>query len=199
MVYFYIYDSNNLSLNDTNIYELTHMITNNFILIKYFHYINCCDDKIKIYFGKRLSNSKKKILSKIVDDFLLNVKKSLYNACDTCVTNSVLNWQYSLLVYNFNSTIYNCVLTIIKPKNYKFSKIQFLSNILNNGDSYFVKIYNVTNNKVMAKKHCTNKDEQISEINHFFHNMEDEFTVEICIKTDLNSIIQLKSIHIILN
>lgn len=191
-------------INRNDINRLSQIINSNCDINKYFHDIefnNNNNDIIKIIFTNQLSFDKRKLLNKIVYDFLFDFEFELDAKLMANREANKIHSQHPLIVYNLSSdTVYCCILTLIKPKCRKFDQLSFISNITNDtGISYSVEVYNVSANKMMIKKDYTNMDEKICTITQFCHNVRDpcDSIIEICVKTTPDTIIQFKNIYAI--
>lgn len=144
-------------------------------------------NSIKIYFSDILSNHNILKLNNIIKNHDPTIKPT---------GNNIMN--ISIPTKRLTNTIYTTVITFIYPgmKLMDVTSFKVISKLESHGNSYDVKIIDITNNKTIAQNSFNNTLESVNDIGIISNLDDNESILELQAKVNGFSVVYIKNLNI---
>ncbi len=182
----YNFPMNDVPFTKDEIHDLVDTITDHKKIHLLYLDMNVCDNIIKVKFIEKLDFKYEEIVASIVRKYVIEKESK------------VKVMQFPLSIYHFKESEYTAVFTMIYPysTHTQIKRIWFIGGLSDDecDKSYHIKIYNVTENKVIAEQKFTNCHEDIMKFTSIHNSPKINSIIEMHIKT--NSKINIKNLYI---
>jgi hypothetical protein len=184
---YYEYSTENNIITKEHMNKLRCAIINHSDIKQNFYHLELNCNIINVYFTEKLSDELKCKLDEIINKYILKNRNHQMS-------------QMSISRYCCPTNIYKTICTFIHPcDKLIIDKIWFIANIADDlnieNPFYNVKIYNVTENKIIAEQTFNNINEKILK----FHNIKicsnEESIIDMQIKTNCGIIVKTLFIY----
>lgn len=144
-------------------------------------------NNINIYFSESLNNNDTARLNNIIK-----------NHDPTIIPKGTNVMNISVPINRLTNTIYTTIITFVYPgmKNMNVTNIKVISKLESHGNSYDVKIIDITNNKVIASNNFNNISELVNDMGNISNLDENESILELQAKINGSAIAYIKNLNI---